>query len=142
MEKDLTHLFERKPFKMASGGVARYTIQSKALSDEDMATLAWLISEKGDIRDVYGVTEGGRRLAALLQKYCKKQGVRLIVDDVLTTGASMEAARLKTGWHDAVGVVIFARGPCPDWVLPIFSMEWINTEDVFPAPNEAETAGG
>ena len=142
MERDLMHLFERKPFKMASGGVARYTIQSKALSDEDIATLAWLISEKGDIRDVYGVTEGGRRLAAALQEYCGKQGVRLIVDDVLTTGASMEAARAKTGWHDAVGVVIFARGPCPDWVLPIFSMEWINTEDEFPASNEAETASG
>jgi hypothetical protein len=142
MERRLMHLFERKPFKMASGGVARYTIQSKALSDEDMATLAWLISEKGDIREVYGVTAGGRRLADALEKYCGKQGVRLIVDDVLTTGASMEAARLETGWHDAVGVVIFARGPCPDWVLPIFSMEWINTEDVFPASKEAEPAGG
>lgn len=142
MERSLMHLFERKPFKMASGGVARYTIQSKALSDEDMATLAWLISEKGDIREVYGVTEGGRRLAAALQEYRGKQGVRLIVDDVLTTGASMEAARVETGWHDAVGVVIFARGPCPDWVLPIFSMEWINTEDVFPSSKEAEAAGG
>ncbi len=136
------HLFERKPFKMASGGVARYTIQSKALSDEDISTLAWLISEKGDIRDIYGVTEGGHRLAAALEKYRSKQGVRLIVDDVLTTGASMEAARVKTGWHDAVGVVIFSRGPCPDWVLPIFSMEWINTEDEFPASNDVEAASG
>ncbi len=134
------HLFERKPFKMASGGVARYTIQSKALSDEDIATLAWLISEKGDIRDVYGVTEGGSRLAAALEQYKSNQGVRLIVDDVLTTGASMEAARVKTGWHDAVGVVVFARGPCPDWVLPIFSMEWINTEDVFPASSLPKVA--
>ncbi len=134
------HLFQRKPFKMASGGVARYTIQSAALSDEDIATLAWLISEKGDIRDVYGVTEGGKRLASALKQYVGKQGVRLIVDDVLTTGGSMEAARVKTGWHDAVGVVIFARGPCPDWVLPIFSMEWINTEDEFPASRLTEEA--
>lgn len=134
------HLFERKAFKMPSGGVARYTIQSKALSDEDIATLAWLISQKGDIRDVYGVTEGGKRLAAALEEYRSDHGVRLIVDDVLTTGASMEAARVKKGWHDAVGVVIFARGPCPNWVLPIFSMEWINTEDEFPASSVPETA--
>ena len=35
----------------------------------------------------------------------------------------MEAAKRHTGWHDAVGVVIFARGRCPRWILPIFSME-------------------
>lgn len=135
------HLFERKEFRMPSGGVARYTIQSKALSDEDMETLAWLIAQKGDVRDVYGVTEGGRRLASALEKYRSARGVRLIVDDVLTTGASMKAARQKTGWHDAVGVVIFARGPCPDWVLPIFSMEWINTEDSFPSSTGPVAAG-
>lgn len=134
------HLFERKEFKMPSGGVARYTIQSKALSDEDVATLAWLISEKGPVRDVYGVTEGGRRLAEAIRPYCSTRGVHLIVDDVLTTGASMESARKETGWHDAVGVVIFARGPCPGWVLPIFSMEWINTEDNFPASEAPRTA--
>jgi hypothetical protein len=48
----------------------------------------------------------------------------LIVDDVLTTGASMEAARAKL-WPGSLplGVVIFARGPCPDWVWPIFRLD-------------------
>ena len=125
------HLFQRKDFKMHSGGVARYKIECDALTGEDMETLAWMISEKGMIRDVYGVPGGGLRLAAALGPYRSKEGVRLIVDDVLTTGESMEAAKHHTGWHDAVGVVIFARGPCPRWILPIFSMEWINTADEF-----------
>ena len=127
-------LFERKPYKMNSGGISRYKIECAALGDEDFATLAWLISQKGAIRAVHGVSENGRRLAGHLEQYLSDDGVRLIVDDVLTTGGTMETAKRDLGWHDAVGVVIFARGSCPRWVLPIFSMEWINTEDEFPSP--------
>jgi len=123
---------------MHSGGVAHYKIECDALTDEDLETLAWMISKKGMIRDVYGVPGGGLRLAAALEPHCSKEGVRLIVGDVLTTGESMEAAKRHTGWHDAVGVVIFARGPCPRWILPIFSMEWINTVDEFESSPAAE----
>jgi hypothetical protein len=133
------HLFQRKDFKMHSGGVAHYKIECDALTDEDLKTLAWMISKKGMIRDVYGVPGGGLRLAAALEPYRSEEGVRLIVDDVLTTGESMEAAKRHTGWHDAVGVVIFARGPCPRWVLSIFSMEWINTVDDFETSAAAES---
>jgi len=134
-------LFQRKPYKMNSGGVARYKIACEALAEEDFETLAWLIAQKGEIRAVHGISNNGRRLAEHLGKYLTKDGVRLILDDVLTTGGSMEAARHDVGWHDAVGVVIFARGACPRWVLPIFSMEWINTDDVFPATeNSTATA--
>ncbi len=132
------HLFQRKDFKMHSGGVAHYKIECDALTGEDLKTLAWMISRKGMIRDVYGVPGGGLRLAATVGPYRSKEGVRLIVDDVLTTGESMEAAKRHTGRHDAVGVVIFARGPCPGWILPIFSMEWINTVDELESPPAAE----
>ena len=119
---------------MNSGGIARYKIECEALTDEDFETLAWLIAQKGEIREVHGVSNNGRRLAEYVKQHLSNNGVQLILDDVLTTGATMEAARRDLGWHDALGVVIFSRGPCPRWVLPIFSMEWINTADEFPAP--------
>lgn len=43
----------------------------------------------------------------------------LIAEDVVTTGASIE--RHRAG-RDALGVAIFARGACPDWVFPLFTM--------------------
>jgi hypothetical protein len=72
------------------------------------------------------------RFAKALEKYIDPDGdIRLIVDDVLTTGTSMEEARKQLGWDDATGIVIFARGRCPDWILPIFDMHWFQTKDVF-----------
>lgn len=55
----------------------------------------------------------------------------LIVDDVLTTGQSMEQLaqgyRTKRTWNDqlakVVGAVIFARDVCPPWITPLFTME-------------------
>ena len=122
-------VFERKEFMLRTGVYARYTIDCDAFDEEEMETLAWLISEKGTFREVHAASRGARRLAATLEKYRSEDGVRLIVDDVLTTGQSMTEAREQTGWHDAVGVVIFSRGPCPDWVMPIFAMTWIDVED-------------
>jgi orotate phosphoribosyltransferase len=46
----------------------------------------------------------------------------LIVDDVLTTGKSMEEMRKKHSNVLTIGVVLFARGKCPKWVEPIFNM--------------------
>jgi adenine/guanine phosphoribosyltransferase-like PRPP-binding protein len=43
----------------------------------------------------------------------------LIVDDVWTTGGSMEEHRAG---RDAIGAVLFARGPVADWVTPLFTL--------------------
>ncbi len=124
-------LFQRTEYRMASGGVSQYRIDCDALAEADLDTLAWLVASKGAFRAVATASQRGQRFAAALERYRSDAGVRLIVDDVLTTGGSMEAARERTGWHDAVGIVLFARGPCPAWVLPLFSMQWINTKDRF-----------
>ena len=42
----------------------------------------------------------------------------LIVDDVFTTGASMEALHTPGD----IGAVVFARGLCPSWITPLFQM--------------------
>lgn len=52
----------------------------------------------------------------------------LLVDDVLTTGGSLEALRAsylvqpKPGYaRDQIqGAVMFARGECPTWIKPVF----------------------
>ncbi len=135
-------LFRRMDFVMHSGGRAQYKIECDELTDEDIETLAFIISQKAKvitgedrtgIRQVHGIPRGGERLAAALSRnYIDKWGsLRLIVDDVLTTGRSMEDARLNLGWSDAVGVVIFARHTPANWIKPIFSMNWFNTEDKF-----------
>ena len=124
-------LFVKKDWIMHSGGKAHYKIECDALTDEDLDCLAFIISQKGNFSDVYGVPQGGLRLQLALEQYKSPEGVKLIVDDVLTTGASMEEAKQKLGWSDAVGVVIFARGPHPDWVKPMFTMHWLNVADEF-----------
>ncbi len=72
---------------------------------------------------------GGERLADTLRPHVEPGYPMLIVDDVLTTGRSMIKARER---HlslfpevPVIGVVILARGQCPDWVWPILSVnEW------------------
>ena len=51
----------------------------------------------------------------------------LICDDVLSTGNSMDARRKEVVEKNEkgttiIGVVVFARGKCPDWITPLFSM--------------------
>lgn len=126
------NLFEKKSWTMHNGGIADYKIQCDALTDEDIETIAWIISTKGPIKNVYGVPHGGVRLAGALQKYVTPlRGVHLIVDDVLTTGQSMENARLAKAWPDAVGVVMFARNQCPTWIRPLFEMRIFGAQDTF-----------
>lgn len=124
-------LFIKQDWVMHSGGTAHYKIDCDCLTDNDIETIAFIISRKGKFSEVYGVPRGGTRLQHALEKYRTPGGVRLIVDDVLTTGRSMEEARQTKDWPDAVGVVVFARNMCPDWIKPIFQMNWINVPDDF-----------
>jgi orotate phosphoribosyltransferase-like protein len=127
-------LFELKDFRSHSGFSLSFKIECDALGDEDLATLARIIvvhmMTKKDMRfgRVVGIPKGGLRLAAELEKYvtADRSGPVLIVDDVLTTGESMENTRRQI-WADfpgseVVGVVLFARVRCPDWVTPVFQL--------------------
>ncbi len=117
-------LFENKPFSSHGGITLSFKIECDALNDADLATLADLINRGFVFGKVYGVPRGGTRLADALRKFCVASEVTLIVDDVFTTGASMENARQEIG-ENSVGVVIFARADCPSWIHPIFQLsEW------------------
>lgn len=111
------HLFMDGEFVAHSGTTLPYKIDCDALSDADLATLATEIARRFKFSAVEGVPRGGLRLAKALEPYATVEGGLLVIDDVLTTGASMEKQRAG---RDAKGVVIFARGPWASWVLPLF----------------------
>lgn len=121
-----TALFQLGRFRLHSGEHVRWKIECDALTEDDLAALALMLKERVQpFGSVIGVPGGGFPLAKALRKY-RTAGPLLIVDDVLTTGASMEEVRHATipGWHGAtaIGAVLFARGPCPEWITPVFTL--------------------
>lgn len=110
-------LFESGQFKLHSGDISSWRINVEALTSTDLATVAsWAADRIGRFGSVEGVPTGGLRLAESLSPYAT-EGPLLIVDDVLTTGSSMEKQRAG---RDAIGFVIFARGACPTWVTAMW----------------------
>lgn len=118
------NLFVRQNFTSHSGQFLTWKIEFDALTDEDIETLAWMIAEQRGFGRVIGIPSGGLRLAKALRKYSTPGGTLLIVDDVLTTGSSMQAEGEKHS-EPVQGFVIFARGPCPSWITPLFQMNTI-----------------
>jgi orotate phosphoribosyltransferase len=121
-------MFKWEKFTSHSGKSLQWKIDCDDLSDDDIECIANIIHNQLNLRfcKVYGIPSGGVRLAAALQKYCSQTSSwTLIVDDVLTTGNSMINARqelIKRGERPVEGVVIFSRGPCPPWIIPIFTV--------------------
>lgn len=128
------NLFQRGNFTLSSGAVSGYKIECDALSDADWEALALMVREMvGMFSSVEGVPRGGLKLAERLQPFCRPGCFRhLIVDDVLTTGRSMEVAAhgVNLG-NPVIGAVVFARGQCPTWVKALFRMPeclWVAKE--------------
>lgn len=110
-------LFQRGAFRLHSGAVSAWKIECDSLGSEDWQGLATMAIEVlPPFGSVEGVPRGGIPLAAALRDFVTS-GPPLIVDDVLTTGSSMEKQR---SGRDAIGLVAFARGACPAWVTPLF----------------------
>lgn len=122
-KNDLPHLFQLGEFTLHSGEKSFYKIDCDALTDDDMDAIAFLLSKRlPPFGNVIGVPRGGLRLAKALQEYCHADSsLILIVDDVYTTGNSMEEARTEHS-GDVVGSVIFARRPVPHWIVPLFTL--------------------
>lgn len=109
---------------MLSGGeYTEFKIECDALTKKDIACFAKLICEKTPFCEVVSVPTGGDRIAKELRQYCTIDGPVLIVDDVLTTGASMNKAKAEiSDTKMVIGVVLFARREPPKWIIPIFRM--------------------
>lgn len=115
-------LFRLGDFQLHSGAKSSWKIDCDALTDSDICALGFMMSEiLPPFYDVYGIPSGGKRIAKELWTYHRSPtGRMLIVDDVFTTGASMEAARKQ--FPGAIGAVIFSRGKCPEWITPLFQV--------------------
>ena len=119
-------LFNHGAYTLHSGGPSMFKIDCDALTDADWDALARLVASRIWFEEVVGIPRGGLRFAASLMRYVRPLGPLLIVDDVLTTGASMGQKRLEISARDpempVLGCVIFARGPVPPWVTALFRM--------------------
>jgi hypothetical protein len=112
-----------EPFKLHSGGESRYKIDLDGLGGGDWECLAYMLAERlPPFRSVDGIPRGGLALATMLERHTAPRAtLSLIVDDVCSTGGSLNERRRATAFP-SLGAVVFARGPVPDWVLPLFRL--------------------
>lgn len=125
-------IFIKQEITLHSGLKSDFKIECDSLSNEDIETISYMIGQKLEFSDVIGVPRGGLRLADALKKYTKNKFKDpfllsspppiLIVDDVLTTGGSMNEFKNSLPDNRYIGVVIFARGKTPSWIIPLFQM--------------------
>ena len=131
-EERSKELFVRRNFKSHSGLDLTWKIEMDALSDAEWWTIKKMIMEiTPPFKEVVGIPRGGVKLASLLDEHTtgEKTDPILIVDDVLTTGASIE--NFLTSYQrnrkpfTAIGWVVFARTQCPSWVNALFQMPYL-----------------
>lgn len=135
MKERMRNLFQLGDYTLHSGMQSNFKIDCDALTNADWDTLAYLACKKLKLvgtSPVVPIPTGGIKFAEAIQGWMGdslnlQDNDVLVVDDVLTTGASFETAKealIVLGWHpdNIIGVVAFARGQCPNWVHPIFQM--------------------
>lgn len=119
------NLFRNGLFSLSSGQHSLLKLDLDALSPLDWNTLALLALRLPTLQQgfgrVLGVPTGGTPFAKALGPFISK-GPTLLVDDVLTTGRSLETlrARLEDEGKTALGLVVFSRGHPPEWVDALF----------------------
>lgn len=122
-------LFSSGKFESHSGIELPFKIDCDYLNNEDIGCIAKYIASKCSFGMVFGIPSGGDRLTEALEQYVEPDAPFnvLIVDDVLTTGSSMEyeKASMPTQVHqdDIIGWVIFARIEPPKWINYMFKTQ-------------------
>ena len=125
-------LFNVGNFESHSSGNLKWKVECDALTDADWDGIVQAAVELGLLRTGYSqitpIPTGGVPFAESIKRNITWHMLGapvLFVDDVLTTGRSMEQARLALELKDfrfAKGIVAFARGPCPNWIKPVWRL--------------------
>ena len=124
-----THLFQSIDFTSHSGLDLSWKIEMDALSDPEWFTIKKMIMElTPPFKEAVGIPQGGTKLGDLLNEHGtgKEEDPICIVDDVLTTGESMEYFLTQYQRNrrpfTVIGWVVFARTMPPLWVKALFQM--------------------
>ena len=123
-------LFQKINFTSHSGLDLTWKIEMDALSRGDWECIAQMIFELSPpFREAIGIPRGGVKLGKLLNLHGtgKKEDPICIVDDVLTTGGSMDEFKTKRQWRNPtnyIGWVVFSRSQTPHWVNALFQMPY------------------
>jgi len=119
-------IFQNKVFLGHSGQTLNWNVECDSLSVNDWDWAAARVAEKYGFITVEGIPRGGTPFEKALIKHISQTGYHLIVDDVFTTGKSMEEARSKFKIHVSaegiLGIVLFARAETPEWIEPIWRL--------------------
>ena len=121
-------LFQSVDFVSHSGLDLKWKIECDAISDPEWFTISQMIMEiSPPFKEAIGIPRGGTKLGNLLNQHGtgKSKDPICIVDDVLTTGGSMNEFLRKRHWRnptDYMGWVVFSRIKPPEWVTALFQM--------------------
>lgn len=117
-------LFNAQPFTSSAGLELLWKLECDELSPVDWRNIAAIVAPHFQFSSVEGVPRGGIPFERALEPYKTEHGPRLIVDDVWTTGKSMNEWR--GGRNNSRGLVLFARGPLESWVRAVLVVsEWL-----------------
>lgn len=123
-------LFQKIDFTSHAGLDLTWKIEMDALSHREWECITQMIMEiSPPFREAIGIPRGGNVLGKLLNRHGtgKEEDPICIVDDVLTTGMSMNTYREEMDierWQKscALGWVVFARVRPPKWIKALFQM--------------------
>ena len=129
-----TDLFQAIDFTSHAGKALNWKIECDALSTQEWDCLAQMIYEyePRNFGEVVGIPRGGLPLARALEGYAtgNDDDPILIVDDVLTTGGSMNTFQMdyfrnRDPRRGYIGWVVFSRAPLEHangWINALFMM--------------------
>ena len=127
-----THLFVEEDFKSHAGLDLHWKIEMDALDEEEWKCIARMIMEyqTTPFQAAIGIPRGGLKLSGYLNEYSSQtnRDPYLIVDDVLTTGGSMEEYKKEYFTNkdkerkDTIGWVVFSRKQPAKWIKTLFQM--------------------
>lgn len=126
-------MFKWKPFKSHAGKPLSWKIECDTLTQEDIDCLANIISMTHSYKNVDHPPTKSANLINLVSKLALYKTANgnydyLIVDDVFTTGKSMEDIYIhlkENHGKSIIGIVLFARSECPHWITPVFQLDKI-----------------
>ena len=123
------NIFQEVDFKSHSGLDLSWKIECDGVSKKEWKCLTEMIMdyEKRPFQSAIGIPRGGVVLGSYLNQYSTENSDDpiLIVDDVLTTGGSMEEFKRERMFRNPtkyIGWVVFARGFPPQWCRALFQM--------------------